>query len=328
LPVPAAQPAVAGLGALVIQHLGRLHAMAVREVFTKPAMLPVEVMTYVASHRAALASWASALRHGVQPSTAPAVWSTDPAGFAAERWLSWLHVRNQFLVLAPAAVSSAAELHRTAVEAMIELLASERNDAAVRRSLEAAWGGYHADLARWVACHLGADPIEAVCAEYSAETQLHVLEIDPAQLREPILDIGCGTSGRLVAALRGLGLRASGIDRYAAAPDCLACDWNDYRFAPSTWGTVISHLAMSLHFIHRHVAADDGPAQRHAEKYVEVLRSLVPGGHFIYAPSLPFIEDLLPRQLYQVRRIGVNAPMQTSRGQLELASTTWVTRLA
>jgi hypothetical protein len=177
--------------------------------------------------------------------------------------------------------------------------------------------------------HVGAVPSEAVCAEYSAETQLRVLGLDLRSMHEPVLDVGCGAEAHLVAAMRQFGLDATGIDRHAEAEHTIAADWSEFRFAPSSWGTVVSHLAMSLHFVHRHLGADAEPAQRYARKYMEILKSLQVGGSFVYAPSLPFIEEMLPVQSYRVRRIPVEVPVVQARArpELQLASTTWVTRL-
>ncbi len=39
---------------------------------------------------------------------------------------------------------------------------------------------------------------EVVYAEYSAETQIEMPGIEEAELKEPVLDLGCGTKAHLV----------------------------------------------------------------------------------------------------------------------------------
>jgi hypothetical protein len=55
---------------------------------------------------------------------------------------------------------------------------------------------------------------------------------------------------------------------------------------------VLSHHAFSLHFVHAHHRSAERAAA-FAAKYVEILRSLQPGGCFCYAPALPFVEEHL-----------------------------------
>ncbi|MBN9613870.1 MAG: class I SAM-dependent methyltransferase, partial [Actinobacteria bacterium] len=145
----------------------------------------------------------------------------------------------------------------------------------------------------------GGSPVEVVCAEYSPRTQLRVLGVAPEELAGPVLDLGAGAHGRLVALLRGTGVDAIGVDRYSRVPHVLPGDWLSAPFAPGSWGTVISHLGFSLHFLHHHRAGD---AVDFARAYMRILRALVPGGRFVYAPSLPFIEDLLGSE-WEVRRV-------------------------
>jgi hypothetical protein len=44
-----------------------------------------------------------------------------------------------------------------------------------------------------------------------------------------------------------------------------------------------------------------GHPERYARLYMSVLGALAPGGSFLYAPGLPFVESLLPGELYEVR---------------------------
>jgi len=138
------------------------------------------------------------------------------------------------------------------------------------------------------------------CYEYSAEIQLEILRIDISELKEPILDIGCGENHILVNYFRELGLKAFGIDRYI--PDvCFIekADWLEYDYGTDRWGTIISNLGFSNHFVHHHHRAD-GDFTQYANTYMKILRSLKKGGSFYYAPSLPFIESYLDPNSYKI----------------------------
>lgn len=137
-------------------------------------------------------------------------------------------------------------------------------------------------------------------SEHDPRVQFEVLGLDSAALVPPVLDLGCGPSGALVRRLRAAGIDAVGLDRVAVdEPPFIAADWLEFPLAPAAWGTVISHLGFSLHFLHHHLRPG-GEAARHARRYMEILRSLRPGGAFVYAPSLPFVEAHLPADAWRV----------------------------
>ncbi|MCB0570848.1 MAG: hypothetical protein KDC66_13830 [Phaeodactylibacter sp.] len=138
------------------------------------------------------------------------------------------------------------------------------------------------------------------CAEYSPELQLGILRVSAAPFMEPILDIGCGKEGSLVAHLRSQGIEAYGLDRFAAeAPYLTKGDWLEFNFGKNKWGTLISNLGFSNHFNHHHFR-EDGNYIAYAKKYMDILHSLKTGGCFYYAPGLPFIEQYLDEQEYLV----------------------------
>ncbi|KNF09698.1 hypothetical protein CLPU_2c01500 [Gottschalkia purinilytica] len=131
------------------------------------------------------------------------------------------------------------------------------------------------------------------CAEYSPEFQMKLLNINLNTIRQPVLDIGCGSNANLVSFLRKNGIEAFGIDRNVDKTSYLyKANWLKCNFKPNTWGTVISHMAFSNHFIHHHLRANS-QFELYAKKYMELLKSLKLEGSFIYAPGLPFIEELL-----------------------------------
>jgi hypothetical protein len=144
---------------------------------------------------------------------------------------------------------------------------------------------------------------EVACANYSADFQLSLLGVPVKEIREPVMDIGCGESANLVFFLRGVGVETVGLDRDAKASHCLfKQNWFEYCFEPNTWGTLISHAAFSNHFMHHHMRAD-GKYEAYARKYMEILNSLKIGGSFIYSPGLPFMEELIRSlAIYRVER--------------------------
>ncbi len=140
----------------------------------------------------------------------------------------------------------------------------------------------------------------AHCHEYSAGLQLEILRLGISNLVEPILDIGCGKQGNLVQYLRSQELEAYGIDRFAGgAPYLYQSGWFEYDYGTLHWGTVISHLGFSNHFVHHHLR-NDGDYLKYAAIYMKILASLRPGGRFYYAPSLPFIEQWLDKTRFNV----------------------------
>ncbi len=140
------------------------------------------------------------------------------------------------------------------------------------------------------------------CSEYSPDLQIEILQIDIHQIIEPILDIGCGKQGNLVLFLRQKGLDAYGFDRFAYENPFLSnSDWFEYKFDKDKWGTITSNLGFSNHFKHHHFR-NDGNFVDYAIKFMEILSSLKIGGYFRYAPDLPFIEQYLDNDKYQITK--------------------------
>lgn len=133
------------------------------------------------------------------------------------------------------------------------------------------------------------------CEEYTARFQLGLLHLDLAQVREPILDIGCGTSGTLVNYLREQGYSAFGLDRLAPpGPHFFRQNWFEFAYESRTWGTVIAHQSLSTHFIYNHLH-NQAKAEPYAGLLMRIIASLAPDGAFYYTPGLPFFEDTLEK---------------------------------
>ena len=145
-----------------------------------------------------------------------------------------------------------------------------------------------------------------VCAEYSAQFQIDLFEIDINSLKEPILDIGCGEHGYLVEYLRNNNLEAYGIDRVHKSERYFEnSNWLEFNYSQKNWGTIISNLSFSNHFIN-HFLQNDKVDILYAQIYMKILKSLSVGGRWIYAPSVPFIEDLLQYDQYHLCRNSIN----------------------
>lgn len=137
---------------------------------------------------------------------------------------------------------------------------------------------------------------------YTAEFQIELLGLDPETIKEPILDLTCG-DGQLVLYLRELELEAYGMDR--------GCDKRspylnkDYylkvKLTAGAYGTIVSSGAFANEFI-RHFLGNSDMYRVYGEKYLEILAALQPGGSFHYAPTLPMIENLLPKDDYLVEK--------------------------
>lgn len=227
---------------------------------------------------------------------------------------------NQFLSPSDLERSPATVLYTSLMRRLRDALAASPALPDLGRALQPVLAAHHDALWRWsthlLSARFGDALAQPVCSEYRAALQLKVLAIDGPQLLAPILDLGCGEGAHLVRHLRTLGLPAWGLDRLATPTESVwQGDWldDDAPLQPQRWGTVISHMAFSNHFQHQHLRRD-GTAAIYASRYMKVLDALRPGGHFFYAPSLPFFEALLPPQRYRVtRRPVAGTAMQATR---------------
>jgi|ERR1035437_5328149 SAM-dependent methyltransferase len=183
------------------------------------------------------------------------------------------------------------------------------DDQAAQSELDAVGQEHYVNLCNWlVRTNAFAGKIysseqeqtQAVaCSEYTPDLQLKILHIDKNNLLGPVLDVGCGREMNLMNYLRDQGIEAYGIDRFMIDnPYYLKSDWLEHDFESEKWGTIISNLGFSNHFIHHNLRAD-GNYREYAKKYMEIIHSLKPGGSFYYAPDLPFIEEHLDRNKFQ-----------------------------
>lgn len=219
---------------------------------------------------------------------------------------------NQYMNVSGAAGESLKAVYSALLDDIVGILKSKRTDF---NGLEELHGER---LTQWL---LQTNPFvrelngirqpyvqEVVCAEYSPATQLAVLQLDPATMKGPVLDIGCGQHAYLVRYLREQGIAATGIDRFIDHTEdyLVSADWLEYSLQPGYWGTIISNLSFSNHFLHHHQRSDSGYL-RYARKYMDILAALQPGGTYHYAPQLPMIEAYLPADKYLINHYSVGA---------------------
>jgi len=230
----------------------------------------------------------------------PALASGASATDVMDALLAFLWSRNQFVAL---------ELRdrRTLEHGIARALASLGAGAAV----EAVLASHRAELAAVLRARLGESPREVVSAEYSPALQLAVLGLELSQLGEPILDVGCGPAALLVRHLRTLNLEAEGLDRAAPTDVATRGDWLGHDYGEGRFGTVLSHLGFSLHFLHHHLAGGD-TAYDYARSYMAILRSLRIGGRFAYVPALPFLESMLDARVHRVTRVPLAESLRVS----------------
>jgi SAM-dependent methyltransferase len=226
--------------------------------------------------------------------------------------LEFTYQSNQFVQLDRPEQAILTEMYRTYLTDMREIIRRSPSIEALDKGMTALVRAHFHDLAANLARffdHETAARVEenvilkqVVCGDYSPITQIAVLGIDLDRLAAPVLDLGCGRSARLVYYLRSMGIEAVGVDRTVERERFLVeKDWFDLRFTEKSWGTVVSHMAFSNHFIFHHLYKNGDP-NRYARLYMSILGSLRPGGVFCYAPGLPFIEQFLPEALFTVEK--------------------------
>ncbi len=205
------------------------------------------------------------------------------AARVAEAIVSALSKKNQFAASEPRLVEGVTRITSDLFET--------RNFAKASSSFLGLFRGF-----------LGEAPREVTSATYSPELQLRILSLSIDALEEPILDIGCGADAALVRHLRDAEMSAHGVDREAPTDVGDRADWLAYDYGVGKWGTIISHLGFSLHFMHQEMKSSD-LAFDYGKTYMRILRSLAKGGTFAYVPGLPFIEPMLPATDFEVKRI-------------------------
>lgn len=113
--------------------------------------------------------------------------------------------------------------------------------------------------------------------------------------------------------MRKDGFEAYGIDRFSDKAVYLdKKNWLEFDYGIEKWGTIVSNMSFSNHFVHNHLRKD-GDFVRYAQKYMEILKSLKIGSCFCYSPDLPFIEQWLDKEQYSLVKYEIDTlPFETT----------------
>jgi hypothetical protein len=229
--------------------------------------------------------------------------------------LDFTYSSNQYVHISAQGKGVLTEIYRAYLQNIASILGSPISNREMEDEIETLVASHFMDLRANISRYFDQDVAQnfqanvilhkAVCHEYSPEFQLQTLGIELPSLFEPVLDIGCGKSGQLVKYLNSNGIQAWGVDRVVEPFNNLRnSDWLNLGLEPEKWGTIISHMAFSNHFIFHHLYKYGTP-EKYAHQYMNILAGLKPDGTFYYCPGLPFIERVLPPTKYDVRRRAV-----------------------
>lgn len=247
-------------------------------------------------------------------------YSLDLAREFVRSSLEFTYNNNQYVHLDQGEQDRLLSMYSAYLRGMKAVLTASRDYGEFEQNFSALVKEHFKDLSRNISRFFDREPgwqvqeniilKQVVCSEYSPGFQLKLLGLDAQILISPVLDLGCGKQGILVKHLQSLGLKALGVDRVVSpAPGLFEADWFDLEFKPDSWGTVISHMAFSNHFLFHH-RYKNGHPDRYAGMYMRILNGLKPGGSFVYSPGLPFIEQYLPVEKFTIQRRDVSPSRQ------------------
>jgi hypothetical protein len=209
---------------------------------------------------------------------------------------------NQYIQVNRAAKESLEKIYLLTWRKMIETRNVEATLRKHHYPLLADWvSGLYPNLLRTA---LSSQPEigRILCHEYSVELQLRLLRLHLQEMKQPVLDVGCGKDALLVTYLRQRNIEAYGLDRCLGKkrPFLKEGDWLEIHMGTNRWGTVISNMAFTNHFVYvQNFDAERIPLYK--AKYREILDSLQIGGSFVYAPSVPDLEREVDGERYVIQ---------------------------
>lgn len=207
---------------------------------------------------------------------------------------------NQYLFIPQAVYAKVVGIYRDLVEKVKAVDSSQSGALDEIRAIVANHRGNLVNLLKSIPSVRQPTDLLVPCAEYTIELQQRILSLGKEANAEPVLDIGCGRNATLVSWLRHMGVEAYGIDQYLSDSEYVqCCNWLEYEYCARQWGTIYSHMAFSNHF-NRSISLLDTLSERYVEKLQEIAGSLKVGGCFVFSPSIPNIELILPKGLYSI----------------------------
>jgi hypothetical protein len=238
----------------------------------------------------------------------------DAISFASGMLLKRLYFVNQFLQIDEQKKHTLESIYLHTWQRIVET-----------KDIQPALKEYHyPELTNWIASLYPPSFLEPlregptigqiVCEEYSPHVQIDLLRLDVRALKQPLLDIGCGSTAGLTRYLRTLGIQAYGIDRHIEKKETYLqqTSWMDYEFKPDTWGTIISNMAFTNHllYVKNH---DRAQLKLYLQKFKQIIESLMVGGRVHYAPNVSFIEERLDVSRYRAERFEVVREIHMTR---------------
>jgi len=225
------------------------------------------------------------------------------SSIATESLVNGIYSINQYLQVSDEAKAGLHHLYQVTL-----------NEIYNTKDIESSLRGFHfPQLVEWIRSiypeslreALGSRPTigRVRCQEYSPELQLRLFGISPASIRQPVLDIGCGKSASLVRHLRAMNIEAFGLDRVLTEERMYLekGDWLNVNLGSRRWGTVISNMAFTNHFVYvQHY--DVERQSRYVRAYGDILESLQMGGSFVYGPGVPDLERGIDGSKYHVEK--------------------------
>ncbi len=119
--------------------------------------------------------------------------------------------------------------------------------------------------------------------EYDPGLILNVLDLDPRDMKEPVLDVGSGEHGYLVAHLHALGKDAYGIDPFGKKTDRLHTDvLESFGFQGRQWGSMVVHMS-----IEDGIPLSPKDLNLRLETMTHLFNQLESGGTLYVAPMTP-----------------------------------------
>jgi SAM-dependent methyltransferase len=221
--------------------------------------------------------------------------------FAVQALLKRLYSVNQYVQVSDQKIEELKEIYRQTWRVMVK----------TRQVRTALREQHYPALSQWLATlypkefqvQLKFSPQvgHVVNEEYSAQFQIALLRINIPALKQPVLDIGCGSQANLARTLRSEGIEVFGFDRFLEVhePYLEQNDWFEYPFRRGVWGTIISNMAFTNHLNYAYLH-DILQLEPYLLKMKDILESLAIGGSFLYAPALPFVEERLAPECYHV----------------------------
>ncbi len=235
--------------------------------------------------------------------------NTHLIDFCVEHAEKFTYEKNQFIQILPEHREDLRHVYHMLLQQSKHLLKQAQSLSVLKTGFESLLIDHFSRLHRLLSATLHVDPDTEsthsllqtpVCHEYSPDIQLSIMGIDLNELKEPVIDLGCGRSALLVHYLNTLGIKTFGMDRDVINSSFLMrADWMDFPAEKNRWGTILSHMAFSNHFMFQHHYRYGHP-EHFAHLYMRLLNALQYGGSLYYSPGLPFIERFLPSDRYNV----------------------------